>query len=202
MYLFIRHAEKTHRNGHPNQEGEYGFDPNITVDGMIRSRHIGQKLIKKYGKPTRVVLSPYLRTRQTAFAMLSSLPRGQWPPIEVNKDISEYLGNHHNKEIDLDPQTKYYHPPRDESFDDLRRRIKKFVSNLHPIQGECVWFITHGLVIKLVNEIMGNNHSIKRVGYLEGLVIENENIYKTQDNNENIYTKILYTHTNGEQTKY
>lgn len=175
MYLFIRHAEKSHRNGHPSQQGQYGYDPVITPEGMVRAQQLGRRLVQKYGKPTRVVLSPYLRTRQTVFAMLSSLPKDEWPPLEVDVAISEYLGNHRHRPIDLDPQTYYYRPPLLETFDELRHRVKMFVTQLPKYNG-CVWFITHGLIIKLINETMGNQQPMKKVGYLEGFALENNHL--------------------------
>lgn len=160
--IYIRHADKNYTNG----SAEYfKHDPGITEIGVERAKKIAIKLIELYGKPSRIVSSPYRRTRETSIIM-NSMVSPPLPEIEIDSNISEYLGNHNSSELDVTIQTKIHKPPHPENFEQMKSRVKKHVemnlSNQPKIREiESVkrydknstgvtWFVTHGLIIKQI----------------------------------------------------
>lgn len=183
MYLFIRHAEKSHRNGHPisavsnSETREYSYDPTITSNGATAAKHLGAILVEKYGRPTKVIISPYLRARQTALQMLTCLPIELRPEPQVDTRLSEYLGHHRGKQIDLHPLTIAYRPPCDESFENLEERVRNYASTLQIDPQDRVWVVTHGLVIKLLAKHFhcSDHKRPYHLGFLDGILVENNN---------------------------
>lgn len=73
MRIYIRHGHKTHRNGKTVADGTYQHDPEITEQGKEEARKLAMNLIKRYGVPTIIVCSPFLRCRQTANELAKSV---------------------------------------------------------------------------------------------------------------------------------
>lgn len=61
--LYIRHAEKLHRNGDAIQ---FSLDPGLTEQGREAARVKFINLVKQYEIPPKIITSPYLRAHQTA----------------------------------------------------------------------------------------------------------------------------------------
>lgn len=141
MKIYIRHAEKLYNNG---KSKSYKFDPGITEEGFQNSIKLSRFLIRKYGKPEFIICSPYLRTRQTAYAMAKE----KKIPIIINPKLSEYLGNHYDKKLDVHKETLKYQPPHPEKFSDLKKRIIEYSKYIKSINNKNIWIITHGLIIK------------------------------------------------------
>lgn len=150
--VYIRHADKAYKN----MEAEiFKHDPGITQIGVERARNVGLQLLKEYGHPTRIVSSPYRRARETAIIMNMILPN-PLEDIEVDPNLSEYLGNHNNVPLDVTTATMIHKPPHPETFEDMKKRVKKHVEKIRKDKsGGIVWFITHGLIIKQVGSSIG-----------------------------------------------
>lgn len=173
--IYIRHADKNYLNGHSEY---FKHDPGITELGVSRAKHIAKELLKVYGRPDRIVCSPFRRTRETALVMNSVLdiPISE---IEVETDLSEYLGNHNNVPLDVMEHTKIYRPPHPETFEEMKLRVKRHISNVKKRSGT-TWFITHGLIIK---QIAGhyNIKASKQIPYLTCFsVLEREEVARAE----------------------
>jgi broad specificity phosphatase PhoE len=121
MNIYIRHAEKEYKNS----EAEfYKHDPGIKEIGVERARKVALRLIELYGEPSKIVASPYRRTRETALIMNMML-KNPLEEIIIDNKLSEYLGNHYFSELDVTSATKIHNPPHPETFDEFRKRVKK-----------------------------------------------------------------------------
>lgn len=155
--IYIRHADKAYKN----MESEFfKHDPGITQTGVERAKRVARKLIDEYGIPTKIVSSPFRRARETAMIM-NMILENPFEEIEIDINLSEYLGNHNNIPLDVTTATLVHNPPHPETFNDMKLRVKKHVEkmrkNNNTNTNETVWFITHGLIIKQI----GNNVGLK-----------------------------------------
>lgn len=156
--IYIRHADKEYANGDADL---YKHDPGITDKGVEKSRMVAKRLVEQWGIPDRIIVSPYRRTRETAKVMKASLIEPgilRKIPVNVDRDVSEYLGNHRTTPIDVTESTLVHEPPHPESFAEMKTRvenhnnkIKKYVKK----HGGVIWIITHGLVMKQVAFLNG-----------------------------------------------
>ena len=153
--IYIRHAEKEYKN----MDSElFALDPPITLVGLERSKQVAKKLIEEYGEPTKIVSSPFRRARETSLIMNTML-RNPLDEIIIDNNLSEYLGNHPNSELDVTMATKIHKPPHPESFEDMKKRVKKHIDKTrkqdHDNPKEIVWYITHGLIMKQIAHYFG-----------------------------------------------
>lgn len=150
--IYIRHAEKEYKN---SDAEFYKHDPGIKEIGVERARKIALKLIEIYGEPTKIVSSPYRRTRETAMIMNMML-KNPFEEIMIDANLSEYLGNHYHVPIDVTTATKIHNPPHPETFDEMKKRVKRFMDkNKNENSKEIVWVITHGIIIKQIANYIG-----------------------------------------------
>jgi len=152
--VYIRHADKEYVNGYSET---YKHDPGITKHGADKSKHVSNKLIEKWGYPSIIVSSPYRRCRETAIIMKSMFKKDL--KIIIDKELSEYLGNHKNSPLDVTPETKIHHPPHPESFDDMKKRVNvhynKMLQFSKHYKDKVVWLVTHGIIIKQIAHLNG-----------------------------------------------
>ena len=154
--VWIRHAEKAYDNN-KGPRGSPSFDPPLTDEGTRQAGLRGAELVRRYGNPIFCLSSPYLRTRQTAVAMLREVKSECKQYVDPN--ISEYLGNWSASSMGgLESGTIKYGvlPPVGESMGLLRERceahlvqfkLETFKTGQPGAQDYVVWIITHGLVI-------------------------------------------------------
>jgi len=153
MRIYIRHADKAYKN----MESEiFKHDPGITQVGVERARKVALKLVEEYGPPTSIVSSPFRRARETAMIMNMTL-NNPFEEILIDNTLSEYLGNHNNVPLDVTTATKIHNPPHPETFDEMKKRVKKHVEKQRKNKNtnQIVWFITHGLIIKQIGSSIG-----------------------------------------------
>lgn len=151
-YIWIRHSEKLYNNGKANGRGRQ-HDSGIK-NSWLSEREISilcKKLVYKYKLPDKLIVSPFLRARQTANLFLESLQNeyNHIPKIEYSTDISEYLGFCKEEKLDLEPDTlEYFKEPykKKESMYDLESRISKHIKYINNSK-ENIWIITHGLIM-------------------------------------------------------
>ena len=151
--IYIRHADKAYKN----MESElFKHDPGITKIGVERARNVALKLIEEYGEPSKIVSSPFRRARETAMIMNMAL-ENPFEEIIIDTNLSEYLGNHNNVPLDVTNATKIHNPPHPETFDDMKKRVKRHVEKMrrkqkkYPKNKETIWFVTHGLILKQIS---------------------------------------------------
>lgn len=165
--IYLRHGDKGYKNG---QNSTFKHDPPLTLEGKEESRRKALELVEKYGLPKYIVASPYERTRATAEEMAAALPE----PVEIRYDVllSEYLGNHYHETLDVTSETRKYYPPHPEKIRDLKSRVRcHFYQSKKdfPEERGIVWYITHGLVITCLSELMGRK--IKAFPPLSGIYL-------------------------------
>jgi broad specificity phosphatase PhoE len=136
----------------------FKHDPGIKSIGVEKSKRVAEKLVAEYGEPVRIISSPYRRARETAMVMNSVLKN----PVEeiiIDRNISEYLGNHPESPLDVTPATKIHNPPHPETLDDLKKRVDRHIQKMykqdHNDPTAVVWIITHGIVMKQVTATGG-----------------------------------------------
>ena len=161
--VYLRHAHKDFQNGDSKY---FKHDPGITEIGVERTKQIAQKLIELYGEPTQIISSPYRRARETSLILNSSL-KTPLDEIKINVDLSEYLGNHNNVELDVTMATKIHNPPHPETFEQMKKRIKKYLdkNKKKSYYKGVTWVVTHGLIIKQIASSLGIKSS-KQLPYL------------------------------------
>lgn len=165
--IYIRHSEKMYNNG---ENDKYSLDPPLTKEGGELAVIFGTALVKKYGLPTKIFCSPFLRTRETSLLMAQNIKTSM--RIRCNLGISEYLGNWDSSPLDVTPETQSYNPPHPETMKQFRSRIQKHFQEYQHLDSDSkvYWFITHGLVIKLITKLIGP--PIKHIPILGSIVID------------------------------
>jgi hypothetical protein len=140
--IYIRHADKQYKN---MKSELFKHDPGITQLGVERSRKVAQKLIEQYGEPSKIVSSPFRRARETAMIMNMML-KNPLEEICIDINISEYLGNHANTPLDVTCATKFHNPPHPETFEDMKKRVKKHIDKTRKTEYDnpkaVIWYVT------------------------------------------------------------
>jgi broad specificity phosphatase PhoE len=161
--VWIRHIEKLYKNGKAdkNNKNQYQHDPGIlmTEDTMTNVKSLILKLIESYGKPRRMIVSPYLRTRETTELILKVLKEMDIEPeIIYSTDIAEYLGfckrEYNKQEADLDLETVEHFNFKvylGEGFNHFKKRLLNHINFIEK-QNDNIWVITHGLVLSCIYE--------------------------------------------------
>jgi len=165
--IYIRHSEKLYKNGN---NINFQLDPGLTDNGKINALIKFTELLK-YGIPSKIYCSPYLRTRETAIISQYVVKQHSNVDVEIIIDnlLSEYLGNQKNVnfEKDVKPETAQYNPPPPENWGEYMNRITQHFNN-NQNTNDVIWFITHGLLIK--NIAFLNGVKIKYPSTLEGFI--------------------------------
>jgi len=169
--LYIRHGDKLYANGKAEQ---FSLDPGLTETGKEDAKTKFASLLEKYGPPTKIMSSPYLRARQTAEIAQNVIfeQTGQMVPIFYNRDIGEYLGWQRGKVLKecLTPETFCHKPIPPESIKQFSLRVKNHIKSLE----KNTWNVTHGMFVQKLAENYGTE--LKHPGPLEGVYIEGEAI--------------------------
>lgn len=158
--MLIRHSEKAYDN-------KIGLDAELTEYGHQLAYDKFVDLYFRYGIPTKIVTSPYLRTRLTAIEAQQAIldHTGKMVPIYTQPLLSEFLNSSkygYNLATQLSSDTirlKAYKPQNKKQF---YERMRKFVNQAE----DNVWYITHGFNIQVAAEVCG--HDIRYPDYVGG----------------------------------
>lgn len=148
--IYIRHANKEYVNGDARM---YKHDPGITKKGVEKTEMVAKHLVEQWGIPDKIFSSPYRRARETAQVMKRVL--GIKIPIFIDREISEYLGNHRNETIDVTESTLVHDPPHPETFNDMKKRVQSHHDKITKKSHGVIWIITHGIIMKQEAELVG-----------------------------------------------
>ena len=154
--VYIRHTNKQYANGDAVM---YKHDPGITEKGVEKSKMVAEHLVEQWGIPDKIIVSPYRRTRETAQVMKSALPTTKDIPIYIDREVSEYLGNHRTIPIDVTESTLAHDPPHPETFSEMKLRVRSHhqkITNYTKKNSGVIWIVTHGLIMKQVAALSGN----------------------------------------------
>lgn len=170
VIVVLRHAAKQYGNRSKLFER---YDSPIVEDEWSRSKIVFSKHISDHNlKPTRIISSPYRRTRETA-SILSEMTGVE---VEINREVSNYLGWHKNcNENDFYPETYEFEPYPPEDIEDFRKRVTNIFENISKDlkDDDVIWIITHRFLIS--THLTEQNIKSKRFKPLEGIVIKEEN---------------------------
>ena len=172
--FYIRHAEKAYNNG---SNIEFSLDPHLTDDGREAAHAKFQYLVTQYGTPSKIISSPYLRTRETAQIAANTIFELTGTHIDIICDhhIGEYLGHHKKKNINecLRPETLIHNPVPPEEWKEYSYRIRTHLK--YAQRDSYIWYITHGIVIKSIAFFHKND--IAYPSELEGIMIDHTGIH-------------------------
>lgn len=169
MVLFIRHGEKEYANN-KNPPNKPAHDPPLKASEYDKIVELTIRLYSQYGAPERLIVSPFERTRETAYIMQYIIAKNynKFVIVYFDKDIQEFLG--HQKPVgnkpDITTHTKLYCKKTlgTESLTECRERIIRFHSSLYPEQN--IWVITHGILMNMLFHYLHNeNRTFKCLDY-------------------------------------
>lgn len=153
MRIYLRHSDKEYKNG------DRGFDPPLTNKGRSKVIPLGIALLQRYGIPTTIICSPYLRCRETAELLHRAIfdKTKQRVGIRCDPSISEYLGNHPGQPFIVSDETRAYNPPQTETFYQMESRVHTHNDRMRDFDRDRrpVWIVTHGLIIDRLLAFMG-----------------------------------------------
>jgi broad specificity phosphatase PhoE len=162
IYIWIRHGEKKYDNG-KGKAGNYQHDSPLKEDINESIYNKVELLYRLYGFPSRIICSPFLRTRQTKDIMLTKLKeidRKCTENIKIQYDtyISEFLGFQKpvGEIADIEPDTACHFKSKvllGEPLKNLNYRVKTHIRELNllfPSDYKVTWIITHGIVLSNV----------------------------------------------------
>ena len=133
--IWLRHAEKAYGNSKGPKDQPL-HDPPILESEADRIALVSIDLVKRFGPPTHIFTSPFLRARETAVKMHMALENADYSrpnDLEVDVRVEEYLG--HQKPVggtpSLDPETaKHTQAILGETSEALSKRVKEHIGLL------------------------------------------------------------------------
>jgi len=173
-YIWIRHGEKQYDNG-KGKTGNYQHDSPLKEDINETIYKKVEILHRLYGFPSRIICSPFLRTRQTKDIMLTKLneiDKVASENIKVQYDtyISEFLG--FQKPVgevgDIDPDTASHFKSKvllGESLKNLNYRVRYHLTDLNllfPSDYKVTWIITHGIILSNIYHNISKRYFLPR----------------------------------------
>lgn len=184
MRIYIRHADKLYKNGYVKNETGSNSDPNMGYNydpGLAQTAHAQCRLIAEALKdypPDKIVCSPYLRTRLTAVLLCLYSKKSVAETVEVNSEISEYLGNmkDDNLKTGVSESTLEYNPPLYETITDLEHRACEHNKKNLKWDNKITWYVTHGIVMSKIVKYLGYN--IKKIKPCSALIVHDSSIEK------------------------
>jgi len=145
--IYIRHGDDNEYNS------KYENDPRLREDCLKDVHARAKRLIRKYGRPDLICVSPMSRAIDTCDHLTDYLDD---PRIRVYPELSRFFTRSErtdNKAIA--PQTFHFGVPIGESHEDFKRRVQKHMQHFqkrkyYQRHEPVVWCITHALVMKRV----------------------------------------------------
>jgi|SRR5579871_655548 len=162
MTVYIRH-------GNDDQEKTtFAHDNKLNLKAISQINRQIPEIIKKYGVPDVILLSPFHRVRYTVIEMMKYFKNNR---IRVKYMVEPRLGRYFNyneqKRPEVRGSTKYYKPYIKETVEAFNYRVKRqFNSVKNRFRGKKVWCITHALVINEMLEIH-RRKTIPNIRFLE-----------------------------------
>lgn len=145
MIIYIRH-------GDDDGPVEHRHDQRLSEKGKKRSSRMAKRLIKRFGHPSIIYVSPFQRTLETVAAMSGQFKRTV--TLKIDPKLSRYFSSKEQADPSVYPETKKVNVPIYEKKDDFKRRVKDHIHRTrkakHHKSSKVVWVITHTLVIKEV----------------------------------------------------
>jgi broad specificity phosphatase PhoE len=154
-HVFIRHAERDEKG-----KGTFELDPLILSTDIERAKQRFRMLVENGLIPSKIICSPYERTRQTAEIARKVVLEmtGKEVQIQVDIQIRDFINRKKIKKAVsslIRDTTKKYNIPTLETVDQYSDRIVKFVEErMMELNKENIWFISHGSFINRAIQII------------------------------------------------
>jgi len=164
MIIYIRHGEDFDA-----EATVHHHDGDLTSEGRERSRLLAQYLVRTYGKPDRVYLSPFRRCRSTFQAMQGAIDT--LPKVKIDASLSRHFSRREQANPQVTKRTQRHRPPIEESLHDFHHRARYRAERLRQRRDRSViWCITHALVFKQAAKVFGVE-TPDRIAYLGYFVV-------------------------------
>lgn len=145
VLIYIRHSDDSKKR----QESSiiHRDDPSLTPEGRRLARRTGQKLIKHYGEPDIVYVSPFARAKQTLKEMLKYSEKK--PAVYMDNRLSRYFSSREKKDPSCFTETFEHRIPIYENWNQFIRRVDKNIYQMkkkgYIEEKSIIWCITHAL---------------------------------------------------------
>ena len=167
--IWIRHGEKIYPNGAAPQ-GSHNHDPPIKDNVKCKIEKICEKIRSRFGVPTKIISSPFLRTRETALLIKDFFNSEKEINIVIDNNISEYLGWSRPKgqRADVSEETNQFITPTlgTEKLKDVEQRSREHVQYVNKTGITVV--VTHGIVIGYIYQYL-TGKKMNRINELRGI---------------------------------
>lgn len=160
MVIYLRHGD---------DRGDYAYkhDRPLKDRGRKKIRKTFKRLIKKYGHPDTIFVSPFSRSLQTLEIMTAQFQR----PVAVHCDarVAQYLGD---KEVPIVSPETAEAVDLDEGLGAFRARLRDHAESARKrhVLGATIWCITHQIVIEEIAEHFGKRVS-RDLDFLDHVVM-------------------------------
>lgn len=146
VLIYIRHSDDSRRD----QEGKilHRDDLPLTRKGKLLARETCKKMIKEYGEPDIIYLSPFTRSKETLKEMLKHIKKK--PTIYYDNRLSRYFSSREKLNPSCYTETFKHNIPIYENWSQFTRRVDKnlysmYNKNFILNKNKVVWCITHAL---------------------------------------------------------
>ena len=161
MIILIRHS-------HDRVKGSvrHAHDTDITEKGVAMAQKKARKLVRRYGRPSMILCSPFRRTRETMTVMADEISiSGKRQYIDPR--LGRIFADDERKQPKMAASTQAYGVNADEGRRRFRARVDNFVRDIDQYidTEEVVWVITHAIVFNSVLERYG--HETGHLGFLD-----------------------------------
>jgi broad specificity phosphatase PhoE len=171
---WIRHGEKIYNNGNA-PPGSHDHDPPLKRDVKYKIKNLCEYLDSAGGFPTKIITSPFKRTRDTA-ALIHKYFYDKYGikiDVFVDNNVSEFLGwkRPSGSIADVSKTTSAYITPilGAENLNDVEERSKQHVRTVHKDGFTLV--VTHGIIIDYIHKYL-TGFRLHRVKELRGVTLK------------------------------
>ena len=167
VLIYIRHANDDDKNS------TFRDDAKLNDKGVNNSKKHCKYLIKKYGVPSVIVCSPFIRARETAHIFKKYIRKTFRKKIHIKIEpiLGRFFSSNERHNPDIRNETLKYKPIIEKSSDDLMKRLeshkeKMTTKNYHSSE-EVIWCISHGIIMAKLMKLYKIKGSKKHVEFLQ-----------------------------------
>ena len=162
MLIYLRH-------GDDRGEDVYRHDRRLNDRGREKAGRKAARLIRKYGHPDTVFVSPFRRTIETVNCMTASFER--LVVVQGDSRIAQLLKAKHLRDLSISPDTLRVITV-EEDRSGFRRRVKAHVRDVRERseRGAIIWCITHQVVVEEVAGLFAMKIS-GRLDFLDHVIV-------------------------------
>lgn len=153
VVLYIRHSDDSRRRQESNII--HRDDLKLTSNGRSLARKTSKFLIKKYGQPDIIYLSPFMRAKETLYQMQKYFTKK--PIIKFDNRLSRFFSKKEKQNPSCFTETFGHNIPIYENWNQFKERVHNHLREMHHKKyihsKKVVWCITHALPFIQVAEI-------------------------------------------------